>query len=303
MAHAAQEFNYYDVLGLEATATDKQIRNAYRRVAMKHHPDKNPSEEGLEIFSRCAQAYEVLSDPVSRSMYDMVIGVKPESDDEMRRINKIKREAAGKAVELMEESVEASRAEEMEKQGLVILEARYGDLASARAGAWINVTVPLQCMVDSSVLVLPAGASKAWLEGFYDPCPGEEKYLRVRYKFLDMLHQCEVHDEDELCLPLQEHMVDEEAEEAAAAKAAHQPNFRQKRALKRQVAQVKRRRRWVFFTALAMVAGFFFARHQGVFEDPSVRERVASISPMLLRLLGPGADKKRAIVPAAAPAK
>lgn len=277
-------------------ATEKQIRSAYRRVALLHHPDKNPSsEEAIELFSRCAQAYEVLSDPVSRSMYDMLTGVKPETTDEMGRINRIKREQASKAVALMEESVGASIAEEQERNGLVVVEARYGDLSEgARAGAWINVTVPLQCMVASSTLVLPAGASKSWLEGFYDPCPGVEKQLSVRYKFLGMPHQCLVDDADELCMPLESHAADAaeaDALAAAADGAAPVADFRQKRLLLQKEARTKRRRRWALLAAITAVAGFFLARHRGVFQDPELRMRVAAVSPLILRLLGPGRER------------
>ncbi|CAH8871975.1 unnamed protein product [Trichobilharzia szidati] len=63
---------YYKVLGLTQTATDEEIRRAYRRLALKWHPDKNPTnlEEAEKKFKEISAAYEVLSDPQKRTIYD-----------------------------------------------------------------------------------------------------------------------------------------------------------------------------------------------------------------------------------------
>ncbi|CAH8678634.1 unnamed protein product [Schistosoma rodhaini] len=63
---------YYKVLGLTKTATDEEVRRAYRRLALKWHPDKNPTnlEEAEKKFKEISAAYEVLSDPQKRSVYD-----------------------------------------------------------------------------------------------------------------------------------------------------------------------------------------------------------------------------------------
>lgn len=63
---------YYELLGVERTATDIDLKKAYRRKALQYHPDKNPDnvEEATEIFSTIRSAYEVLSDPQERSWYD-----------------------------------------------------------------------------------------------------------------------------------------------------------------------------------------------------------------------------------------
>ncbi|KAJ2654334.1 DnaJ-like protein xdj1 [Coemansia sp. RSA 1200] len=60
--------SYYDVLEIEETATDAEIKRAYRRLAMKYHPDKN--SEGAELFKEVSHAYEMLSDPDRRALYD-----------------------------------------------------------------------------------------------------------------------------------------------------------------------------------------------------------------------------------------
>lgn len=64
--------DYYEVLGLERTATATQIRIAYKRLAMQYHPDHNAGDrEAEEMFKRINEAYHVLSDPLKKSRYDL----------------------------------------------------------------------------------------------------------------------------------------------------------------------------------------------------------------------------------------
>lgn len=63
--------DYYQVLGVERDAGAERIRQAYRRLARKHHPDLNPGDAAAnERFRRLGEAYEVLSDPAKRRRYD-----------------------------------------------------------------------------------------------------------------------------------------------------------------------------------------------------------------------------------------
>ena len=63
--------DYYEVLGLERSATLQQIKSAYRKLAVRHHPDRNPGDSGAEEkFKEAAAAYAVLSDPEKRRRYD-----------------------------------------------------------------------------------------------------------------------------------------------------------------------------------------------------------------------------------------
>jgi len=65
-----KETKFYDILDVSVTATDVEIKKAYRKTALKYHPDKNPSEEASEKFKAATTAYEVLSDSEKRSLYD-----------------------------------------------------------------------------------------------------------------------------------------------------------------------------------------------------------------------------------------
>jgi molecular chaperone DnaJ len=63
--------DYYEILSVEKNSSTEDIKRAYRRLAMKHHPDRNPNDPEAEAkFKECAEAYEVLSDPERRSTYD-----------------------------------------------------------------------------------------------------------------------------------------------------------------------------------------------------------------------------------------
>lgn len=63
--------DYYEVLGVTRTATEVEIKKAYRTLAVQHHPDKNPGDAAAEEkFKECAEAYAVLSDSEKRASYD-----------------------------------------------------------------------------------------------------------------------------------------------------------------------------------------------------------------------------------------
>ena len=63
--------DYYEVLGVAKGASSDEIKKAYRKLAMQHHPDRNPGDKAAETkFKEAAEAYEVLSDEQKKGRYD-----------------------------------------------------------------------------------------------------------------------------------------------------------------------------------------------------------------------------------------
>ena len=67
----AAKRDYYEVLGVDRSASADDIKRSYRRLAMKYHPDRNPGDADAEAcFKEASEAYEVLSDGDRRQRYD-----------------------------------------------------------------------------------------------------------------------------------------------------------------------------------------------------------------------------------------
>uniref|UniRef100_A0A8D3BS10 DnaJ (Hsp40) homolog, subfamily C, member 11a n=1 Tax=Scophthalmus maximus TaxID=52904 RepID=A0A8D3BS10_SCOMX len=96
--------------------------------------------------------------------------------------------------------------------GLIVLNAWYGKFVTDNSrrherAKVIDVTVPLQCLVKDSKLILTE-ATKSGLPGFYDPCVGEDKSLKVLYQFRGVMHQVLSGDSEPLRIPKQSHRID-----------------------------------------------------------------------------------------------
>ncbi|XP_077998628.1 dnaJ homolog subfamily C member 11-like [Glandiceps talaboti] len=133
-------------------------------------------------------------------------------DDNKEKLERRKREAETE-VQLMQEMFERIQETESSKRGLLIVKAWYGQLVVSQTDQETNdlvidVTIPLQCQVKNSKLILTE-VSKSCLPGFYDPCGSEDRSLKVSYKFLDQLHECTILDNEPLRIPKQSHRVTE----------------------------------------------------------------------------------------------
>lgn len=67
---SAAQRDYYKILGVSRTATEREIKKAFRKLAVKYHPDKNKSPDAEKVFRDIAEAHEVLSDEKKRKIYD-----------------------------------------------------------------------------------------------------------------------------------------------------------------------------------------------------------------------------------------
>lgn len=123
-------------------------------------------------------------------------------------ITKSSAEKAKKFIESVSSQITKNLIKEESKRGLVIVNAKYGaldDEFETPLPGYIDVTQALQYLVNNSSINLDE-TSKSQLDGFYDPCPGELKSLEITYLFKGKTHYIKIEDEDELNIPLPEHL-------------------------------------------------------------------------------------------------
>uniref|UniRef100_A0A8C7Z847 DnaJ homolog subfamily C member 11 n=1 Tax=Oryzias sinensis TaxID=183150 RepID=A0A8C7Z847_9TELE len=127
----------------------------------------------------------------------------------------LQRKSSATDIAKKKQEAESAVSTRLQKCGLIILNAWYGKFVSETSqkqekARVIDVTVPLQCLVKDSKLILTE-ASKVGLPGFYDPCVGEDKSLKLLYQFRGVMHQVISADNEALRIPKQSHRIESES--------------------------------------------------------------------------------------------
>ncbi|XP_030247835.1 dnaJ homolog subfamily C member 17 [Sparus aurata] len=106
------EMDLYGLLGIEITATSKEIKKAYRQKALTCHPDKNPDNpKAAELFHQLSQALEVLTDAAAKAAYDKICAAKKQAEERTRKLDD-KRKKIKLDLEARERHAEAQSQEE-----------------------------------------------------------------------------------------------------------------------------------------------------------------------------------------------
>lgn len=103
-------FDAYAVLGIPRNASQREVKSAYRRLARKHHPDVNASSDAKADFVRIHEAYQILSNPRSKKLYDQYLARHERSDDWLAREAAIEARAEEIVAEILEQDREEIRA-------------------------------------------------------------------------------------------------------------------------------------------------------------------------------------------------
>ncbi|XP_057714949.1 dnaJ homolog subfamily C member 17 [Corythoichthys intestinalis] len=108
------QLDLYGLLGIENTATAKEIKKAYRQKALKCHPDKNPDNpKAAELFHQLSQALEVLTDAAAKAAYDKICAAKKQAEERNRKLDD-KRKKIKLDLEERERQAEAQTQDEVQ---------------------------------------------------------------------------------------------------------------------------------------------------------------------------------------------
>ncbi|KAF4652341.1 hypothetical protein FOL47_011141, partial [Perkinsus chesapeaki] len=192
------------------------------------------SNYSLEHWTAIQTAWKCLSNDTKRIIYDIRREGRIINKDDSDKLLLLMREQANRDINNMQHEYNIILDKEIKRKGVIIKQALFGNLNRKKdnnnelEGPYINVTIPLQCAVDSHKVILAGGLAKADLPGFYNPIPlykqqqednnkGEgggggggmvtNACLYVLYEFKGKLHEVTVNEMEPLWLPLKAHAI------------------------------------------------------------------------------------------------
>ena len=125
------ENNYYKILGVALNASEVELKEAYRNLAKKYHPDINRSANSLKYFQLVSLAYEVLSDPIKRKKYDLLmkygVQLKPESEQEPKHPDPRYRPKSG--VNSAFQNIRKKKSKKKDKHSRLLAKVLFGSMA------------------------------------------------------------------------------------------------------------------------------------------------------------------------------
>ncbi|KAF9361870.1 hypothetical protein BGX34_006855 [Mortierella sp. NVP85] len=124
---AEEQKDWYTVLGVERTATTNEIKKAYRKKALKYHPDKNPSPSAEKIFEDVSKAYEVLADPVTRAAFDNKVNIKVQAIERTERYDSARKKMKE---DLERRESEFKQQQQAEKEAALKTQYEAGDFSA-----------------------------------------------------------------------------------------------------------------------------------------------------------------------------
>lgn len=108
------QMDLYGLLGVESTATNKELKKAYRQKALTCHPDKNPDNpKAAELFHQLSQALEILTDAAARAAYDKICAAKKQAEERNKKLDD-KRKKIKLDLETREQQAEAHKQDEVQ---------------------------------------------------------------------------------------------------------------------------------------------------------------------------------------------